>query len=227
MHSILKENNRDYLGSLAADKIVHSGNLRVPEGARGVVLFAHGSSTSLHSPQNRYLAQLLHQGRLATDLMDLLTPEEEATNLRTKHLRCDIDLLAARLIRATDSLRQNPRTCDLKVGYFGCGIGSAAAIVAAAARPDAVGAIVSRGGRPDLAGEAVSQVRSATLLIVGENNLPMIARNRRVLPQFFTQKQLDIIPRATHLFEDPGTLKEVARLSIQWFQRYLTENRGW
>ncbi|NET08030.1 MAG: alpha/beta hydrolase [Merismopedia sp. SIO2A8] len=226
MHSILKENDRDYPDSLTADQIAHSGNLSVPEGARGVVLFAHGSSTSLHSPYNRYFAQLLYQAKFATDLMDLLTPEEEATNLRTKHLRCDIDLLATRLISATDSLRQNPRTCNLKVGYFGCGIGSAAAMVAAAARPDAVGAIVSRGGRPDLAGEAVSRVLAATLLIVGENNLPMIARNRRVLARFFTQKQLEIIPRATHLFEDPGTLKEVARLSIQWFQRYLTENSG-
>lgn len=226
MHSILKENDRDFSGSLAAGKIAHSGNLRVPEGARGIVLFAHGSSTSLHSPQNRYLAQLLYQAKIGTDLMDLFTPEEEATNLRTKHLRCNIDLLAARLISATDSLRQNPRTCNLKIGYFGCGIGSAAAMVAAAARPDAVSAIVSRGGRPDLAQEALSNVRAATLLIVGENNLPMIAKNRRVVAQFLAPKQLEIIPRATHLFEDPGTLNEVARLSIQWFQNYLTENSG-
>jgi putative phosphoribosyl transferase len=197
------------------------GNLVIPEGAKGMVLFAHGSGSSRHSPRNRYVAHLLNQARLATLLVDLLTADEAAAERRTGHLRFDIGLLAERLVEATDWLNHQPDTRDLPVGYFGASTGAAAALVAAAARSELVGAVVSRGGRPDLAGPALPLVRAPTLLIVGGNDVPVIELNRQALARLHTEKELVIIPGATHLFEEPGALDEVARLARQWFERYL------
>jgi putative phosphoribosyl transferase len=202
------------------------GNLGIPEDARGVVLFAHGSGSGRHSPRNRYVAQALREARLATLLIDLLTLEEEEVDLYTRHLRFDIGLLAERLVGATDWLTQDPRTQDLRIGYFGASTGASAALVAAAARPEAAGAIVSRGGRPDLAGDELSRVRAPTLLIVGGNDVPVIGMNREALAQLRAEKKLEIVPGATHLFEEPGALEEVARLAAGWFVRYLSPGTG-
>jgi putative phosphoribosyl transferase len=206
---------------VSAGPITLEGNLTIPEGARGIVLFAHGSGSSRHSPRNRSVAQVLHQGGLATLLIDLLTAGEEAVDVRTGHLRFDIDLLAERLVGATDWLAQHPSTCDLKLGYFGASTGGGAALAAAAERTDVVGAVVSRGGRPDLAGSALPYVRAPTLLIVGGNDVPVIALNRVALAQLRAEKQLELIPGATHLFEEPGALVAVARLAHRWFERHL------
>jgi dienelactone hydrolase len=197
------------------------GNLRVPEEARGVVLFAHGSGSGRHSPRNRYVARVLREAGLATLLIDLLTAEEEEVDLRTAHLRFDIGLLAGRLAGATDWLSQHPETRELRVGYFGASTGAGAALVAAAERPDEVGAIVSRGGRPDLAGYALRRVEAPTLLIVGGDDVPVIRLNEDALECMRAKKRLEIVPGATHLFEEPGTLEEVARLAADWFVRYL------
>lgn len=222
MKRTLEWNNQECGISVTAGSVTLKGNLGVPEGAKGVVVFAHGSGSSRHSPRNRYVAQVLRQRQLATLLIDLLTQSEEAIDRRTRHLRFDIGLLAPRLIDATEWLNQHPATRNLKVGYFGASTGSAAALVAAAERPNAVSAIVSRGGRPDLAGSALSRVRAPTLLIVGGNDIPVIGMNREALAQLRTEKQLEIIPGATHLFEEPGGLEKVAELASQWFNRYLT-----
>jgi putative phosphoribosyl transferase len=202
------------------------GNLGIPEDARGVVLFAHGSGSGRHSPRNRYVAQALREARLATLLIDLLTLEEEEVDLYTRHLRFDIGLLAERLVGATDWLTQDPKRQDLRIGYFGASTGAGAALVAAAARPEAAGAVVSRGGRPDLAGDELSRVRAPTLLIVGGNDVPVIGMNREALAQLRAEKKLEIVPGATHLFEEPGALEEVARLAAGWFVRYLSPGTG-
>ena len=202
------------------------GNLGIPEGARGVVLFAHGSGSSRHSPRNRYVARILREAGLATLLIDLLTPDEEAVDLRTRHLRFDIDLLAERLVGATDWLAQEADTRDLGVGYFGASTGGGAALVAAATRPGRVGAVVSRGGRPDLAGPALARVRAPTLLIVGGDDVPVIGMNREALAQLRAGSRLEIVPGAGHLFEEPGALEEVARLARDWFLRHLAPGGG-
>jgi putative phosphoribosyl transferase len=207
---------------VAAGPVTLEGNLSLPERARGIVLFAHGSGSSRHSPRNRYVARVLNEAKLATLLVDLLTPDEEAVDLRTAHLRFDIGLLAGRLVGVTDWLTQYPDTRELRIGYFGASTGAAAALVAAAQHPDAVGAIVSRGGRPDLAGPALARVRAPTLLIVGGNDFEVVELNRRALAPLRCEKQLEIVPGATHLFEEPGALEEVARLAREWFERYLT-----
>jgi putative phosphoribosyl transferase len=209
------------LVQVAAGPVMLEGNLSLPEGARGVVLFAHGSGSSRHSSRNRHVAELLNQGGLATLLVDLLTVDEEIFDLRTAHLRFDIGLLAGRLVGATDWLAQLPDTRHLRIGYFGASTGAAAALVAAAERPDVVGAVVSRGGRPDLAGPALPQVRAPTLLIIGGNDVPVIALNRAAFEQLRCEKRLVIVPGATHLFEEPGALDEVARLARDWFERHL------
>jgi dienelactone hydrolase len=214
-----RENTRTVRISLGRSTL--DGDLRVPAGAQGVVLFAHGSGSSRHSPRNRYVAGVLNDGGLATLLMDLLTPEEEAADARSGHLRFDIRLLADRLCAASGWLAQEPTTRDLRLGYFGSSTGGGAALVAAADRPEAVGAVVSRGGRPDLAGPALARVKAPTLLIVGGNDVPVIAMNREALAQLSAEKQLEIIPGATHLFEEPGTLEEVARMARDWFIRHL------
>jgi putative phosphoribosyl transferase len=206
---------------VTAGPVKLDGNLSLPEGSRAVVLFAHGSGSSRHSSRNRYVARLLNEAKLATLLIDLLTLNEEAIDAPTAHLRFDVDLLAERLVDATDWLTQYPDTQYLPIGYFGASTGAAAALVAAAERPDVVNAVVSRGGRPDLAGPALTSVRAPTLLIVGGNDVQVIHLNRAALAQLRCEKQLLIIPGATHLFEEPGALDEVARLAREWFHRHL------
>lgn len=202
------------------------GSLNIPEGASGIVLFAHGSGSSRHSPRNQFVARVLREGTLGTLLFDLLTQDEETDDTLTGHLRFNIGLLAERLVNATDWLANNPETRDLKAGYFGSSTGGGAALVAAAERPDSVGAVVSRGGRPDLAGAALSRVKAPTLLIVGGKDVPVIGMNQEALTQLGAIKRLEIIPGATHLFEEPGALEKVAQLARQWFERYLaTTNR--
>jgi putative phosphoribosyl transferase len=211
----------EQLVRVRAGPVALEGNLGLPDGARGVVLFAHGSGSSRLSPRNRYVARLLNEAGLATLLVDLLTPEEEAVDVQTAHLRFDIELLAERLVGATDWLGRRPDTRDLAIGYFGASTGAAAALVAAAARPDAVSAIVSRGGRPDLAGRTLALVRAPTLLIVGENDVMVVELNRAAFARLQCEKRLAIVPGATHLFEEPGALEQVARLAREWFERYL------
>jgi dienelactone hydrolase len=202
------------------------GDLRIPDGARGIVLFAHGSGSSRHSPRNQYVASVLAQTGLATLLMDLLTPSEEAFDATTGRLRFDIGLLAERLIGATDWLGAEAKTRDLRVGYFGASTGAAAALVAAAERADQVDAIVSRGGRPDLAGAALTRVKAPTLLIVGGHDVPVIGLNRDALGQLRAEARIEIVPGATHLFEEPGALERVADLARLWFTRYLGARFG-
>jgi dienelactone hydrolase len=206
---------------VAAGAATLEGNLGVPEGAVGVVLFAHGSGSGRHSPRNRYVAEALRRAGLATLLVDLLTEEEEEEDLRTRRLRFDIGLLADRLAGATDWLVENSETQDLRVGYFGASTGAGAALVAAAKRPEAVGAVVSRGGRPDLAGEALPRVATPTLLIVGGQDEPVIDMNREAMAQIRAEKELEVVTGATHLFEEPETLEEVARLAAGWFTQHL------
>lgn len=204
-----------------AGQIELEGDLGVPGDAHGVILFAHGSGSGRHSPRNRYVAAQLREANLATLLIDLLTPEEEREDLRTARLRFDIGLLAGRLADATDWLKGNPETRDLRVGYFGASTGAAAALVAAAERPEDVGAIVSRGGRPDLAGDALPRVRAPTLLIVGGDDVPVIGMNEEAMGRMRAETRLEIVPGAGHLFEEPGKLEEVARLAADWFARHL------
>ena len=206
---------------VSAGPVELEGNLGMPQGVRGVVLFAHGSGSGRYSPRNRYVARVLREAGLATLLIDLLTAEEEEVDLRTRHLRFDIGLLAERLVGATGWLRNEPDTRNLKIGYFGASTGAGAVLVAAAERPDEVGAVVSRGGRPDLAGEALSRVEAPTLLIVGGSDVPVIGMNEEALGRMHVEKRLEIVPGATHLFEEAGALEEVARLAAAWFRRYL------
>ena len=197
------------------------GDLSLPAGARGIVLFAHGSGSSRLSPRNRHVAHLLNEARLATLLVDLLTPDEEVADARTAHLRFDIRLLAERLVGITDWLGARAETRALRLGYFGASTGAAAALVAAAVRPEVTGAVVSRGGRADLAGGALPVVRAPTLLIVGGEDDVVIELNRRALAELRAEAKLVIVPGATHLFEEPGALDEVARLAREWFERHL------
>ncbi len=221
MQGNLTKNTQEKLVVVTTDSVRLEGNLLVPPTAQGIVLFAHGSGSSRHSPRNRYVAKVMQQAGLATLLFDLLTSEEERIDLRTRHLRFDIGLLASRLIDTTKWLAQYPDTCNLKVGYFGASTGASAALIAAADKPQAVSAIVSRGGRPDLAGTALTRVQAPTLLIVGGYDVPVIAMNQEAMAQLRSEKQLQIVPKATHLFEEPGALEAVAQLATQWFQRYL------
>lgn len=216
------------LVQVVAGNVTLEGMLFVPEDARGIVLFAHGSGSSRHSPRNQQVARVLQQAGLATLLVDLLTAEEEAVDIHTAHLRFDIALLADRLVGATDWLMRTPETRRLKIGYFGASTGAAAALVAAATRPYNVAAVVSRGGRPDLAGLSLPHVQAPTLLIVGANDGIVIGMNETAMAHLVAVKRLEIVPRATHLFEEPGTLDQVARLAREWFLRYLVagELRG-
>jgi pimeloyl-ACP methyl ester carboxylesterase len=198
-----------------------TGNLLIPTAAEGIVVFAHGSGSGRHSPRNRFVADVLVNKGLATLLIDLLTQEEEMIDLQTAELRFDIRLLAERLGGVTDWLAGEPSTADLLVGYFGASTGAAAALIAAADRPKKVRAIVSRGGRPDLAEPALPRVTQPTLLIVGGDDEVVIDLNRLALVKLGGIKQLVIIPGATHLFEEPGALEQVAALASEWFLRYL------
>jgi pimeloyl-ACP methyl ester carboxylesterase len=189
----------------------------VPEPALGVVLFAHGSGSSRHSPRNRYVAGELQDAGLATVLADLLTPEEEQLDAATGALRFDIGLLAGRVAVLTDWLVDQEATADLGVGLFGASTGAAAALVAAAARPASVQAVVSRGGRPDLAGGSLHLVRQPTLLIVGDRDTVVIELNRKAMGKLSGETRLEVVPGASHLFEEPGALEQVARLTRNWF----------
>jgi pimeloyl-ACP methyl ester carboxylesterase len=209
-----------------AGGVTLEGNLGVPDRAREVVLFAHGSGSGRHSPRNRLVAERLREAGLATLLIDLLTEEEEAIDSRTAHLRFNIDLLADRLVGAIDWLAEDQRMSRLPVGLFGASTGGGAALVAAARRPERVTAVVSRGGRPDLAGDALPTVRAPTLLIVGGNDDVVITLNQQALARLGSMvKELVIISGASHLFEEPGKLEEVARLAADWFARTLGPSR--
>jgi pimeloyl-ACP methyl ester carboxylesterase len=221
MNNPLAQTVEEQLVQVPAGSVTLEGNLTLPEESRAIVLFAHGSGSSRHSPRNRYVARVLNEAKLATLLIDLLTLHEEVVDARTAQLRFDIDLLAERLVDATDWLTQFPDTKHLRIGYFGASTGAAAALAAAAVRPDAVRAIVSRGGRPDLTGAALTRVQAPTLLIVGEHDDQVVQLNRQALAQLRCEKRLVIVPGARHLFEEPGALDEVARLARDWFQRHL------
>jgi putative phosphoribosyl transferase len=197
------------------------GKLIIPEVAIGIVLFAHGSGSSRHSPRNQFVAQIIGEAGAGTLLLDLLTKEEEALDMITRHLRFDIELLARRLVDATDWLRRQSNTSHLKPGYFGSSTGGAAALVAAATLGEEVRAVVSRGGRPDLAGDALTNVKAPTLLIVGGLNHAVIELNRKAYEQLRCAKELKLVPGASHLFEEPGALEELARLAAEWFQKFL------
>jgi pimeloyl-ACP methyl ester carboxylesterase len=204
------------IGAISLD-----GNLNLPAAPRGVVLFAHGSGSSRHSPRNRFVASALNRRHMATLLIDLLTPDEDAIDQRTRELRFDIPLLAERLLGATEWLSEHSDTSWLALGYFGASTGAAAALSAAAQKPDAVQAVVSRGGRADMADDALPRVRAPTLLIVGERDPEVISLNEQALKQLTAPKQLMIVPWATHLFEEPGTLEAVAEQAGDWFTEYL------
>jgi len=195
------------------------GNLAIPAGARGIVVFAHGSGSSRFSPRNRRVADFLNHGGLATLLFDLLTEEEGVVDQRTRALRFDIELLGRRLTGAVDWLAGEPETKLLPVGAFGASTGAAAALIAAAERPERVAAVVSRGGRPDLAIAHLPRVQAPTLLIVGGLDVPVIQMNREAAARLRAEHRVEIVPGATHLFEEPGTLDEVARLARDWFVR--------
>lgn len=211
----------EYPVQVSAGKVLLEGNLSIPKGTQGVVAFAHGSGSSRHSPRNRYVAQVLRDAGLATLLFDLLTAEEEAEDIQTGKLRFDISLLTRRLVAATDWFKENTETRELSIGYFGASTGAAAALIAAAERPDIVAAIVSRGGRPDLAAKVLPHVKAPTLLIVGGNDFPVIEFNREALAGLIVEKELAIVPGATHLFEEPGALEKVAKLAASWFTAHL------
>jgi putative phosphoribosyl transferase len=206
---------------IPAGRAVLSGNLTIPENPMALVLFAHGSGSSRHSPRNQFVARTLNCAGLGTLLFDLLTPEEEALDIYTREHRFNISLLAERLVHATKWAGQQEETRDLLIGYFGSSTGGAAALVAAAELPQDVGAVVSRGGRPDLASEALPKVQAPTLLIVGGNDHIVIELNEMARDQMRCEVKLEIIPGATHLFEEAGALEHVAKLASDWFVDHL------
>jgi dienelactone hydrolase len=205
---------------LTLDGVDLGGSLKVPDGAIGVVAFAHGSGSSRHSPRNRYVASELQRAGLATLLFDLLSADEEAADLRTGHLRFDIGLLAARLTGAVDWLADDKEAGELPVGLFGASTGAAAALVTAANR-DGVRAVVSRGGRPDLAGDALDVVTAPTLLLVGTRDTSVIALNEEAARRLRAPHELRLVEGASHLFEEPGTLEVVAGTAADWFTAHL------
>jgi putative phosphoribosyl transferase len=206
---------------IQAGSVTLEGDLQVPDQVTGVVLFAHGSGSSRHSTRNRFVAEELQVAGLATLLIDLLTQAEEVAERHTGHLRFDIPLLAERLAAATHWLADESSTRSLPVGYFGASTGAGAALVAAAALPDKIGAVVSRGGRPDLAGDVLPLVRAPTLLIVGGRDLTVLELNRAAMARMGAEVRLEIVPPATHLFEEPGALEIVAHLARDWFLDHL------
>jgi len=201
--------------------VVVEGNLTVPPGARGIVLFAHGSGSSRFSTRNRYVAKVFNAQKIATLLFDLLTNEEDQEDLVTAEYRFNINLLAERLIGATEWLKKDPQTKNCSFGYFGASTGAAAALIAAAKLPNDIATVVSRGGRPDLAANYLPRVKAPTLLLVGGLDTEVIELNRQAMEQMSAEKKLLIIPGATHLFEEPGKLEEVAKIATDWFLRYL------
>ena len=211
---------------IPAGRATLDGNLSIPENASALVLFVHGSGSSRHSPRNQFVARTLNNAGLATVLFDLLTPEEEAIDARTAELRFNIKLLAERLVHATNWAKQQQQTRDQRVGYFGSSTGGGAALVAAAERPQDVGAVVSRGGRPDLAGEALPKVQVPTLLIVGGDDDIVIELNEQARDRMRCEVKLEIVPGATHLFEEPGALERVAQLASDWFLLHTAGSAG-
>ena len=204
-----------------AGRTVLSGNLNIPKDAGALVLFAHGSGSSRHSPRNQFVARTLNEAGLATLLFDLLTPREEAIDMRTREHRFNIQLLAERLVHATKWAKQQEQTSNLRAGYFGSSTGGAAALVAAVDAPQDVGAVVSRGGRPDLADKALPKVHAPTLLIVGGDDDIVIELNEQARDKMRCEVKLELIPGATHLFEEPGALEKVAQLASDWFVKHL------
>jgi putative phosphoribosyl transferase len=201
------------------------GDLRVPDRAAGLVIFAHGSGSSRFSRRNRAVADALGAAGFGTLLLDLLTPEEEAVDERTREYRFDIDLLGRRVVGATDWVQARPQLHHLPIAYFGASTGAAAALIAAAARPEIARAVISRGGRPDLADDALPGVQAPTLLIVGGNDEPVIELNREAMHRMRAPVELQIIPGATHLFEERGALEQVSALAAEWCQRHLARTR--
>jgi dienelactone hydrolase len=211
---------------IAMGEVALDGDLAIPSNAAGVILFAHGSGSGRKSPRNQYVARELQSAGFATLLLDLLTAGEEEIDLRTRHLRFDIPLLASRLVAAADWLARQPDTRNLPIGAFGASTGAAAALIAAAERPTTIRAVVSRGGRPDLAADALARVRAPTLLLVGGNDSGVIPLNEMALARLGGEKDLQIVPGATHLFEEPGKLEEVARNATSWFLEHLAPSRA-
>ena len=207
---------------IPSGQVTLEGELAIPAGARGLVIFAHGSGSSRHSPRNQFVAGTLRQAGLGTLLFDLLTSDEEIEDQITAELRFNIQLLATRLVQATNWASTQQEARQLRIGYFGSSTGGAAALVAAAELGKQTGAVVSRGGRPDLAGAALKRVTAPTLLIVGELDEPVIRMNEEAFDQLSCEKDLVIVPDATHLFEEPGALDEVARLAANWFKDHLS-----
>lgn len=216
------KDNRDknFTVAIPVNNVFVEGILRVPHNPRGIVLFAHGSGSGRYSPRNNFVAGILRQARIATLLFDLLTEEEGLIYEN----RFNIELLTDRLLKATEWVQKYPATKELKLGYFGASTGTASALKAAARVGSDIRAIVSRGGRPDLAMDEIEKVGSATLLIVGENDPEVLELNRQAYDALNTTKKLEIVPGATHLFEEPGTLEKAAQLASEWFKKYLTHN---
>lgn len=205
---------------IPAGEVFLNADLAMPPEAKAIVAFAHGSGSGRHSPRNRYVAQLLNGYKFATLLADLLTEEEEVIDMRTRHLRFDIPMLADRLVNIAAWLQHEPQTKPLKIGWFGASTGAGAALIAAARHPENIMAVVSRGGRPDLAGDDLPKVIAPVLLIVGENDPQVIDLNEWALSRLNAQSKLEIVPNATHLFEEPGTLEKAAVLAAEWFQNH-------
>lgn len=216
-----KELNQEI--DINAEGVIIKGNLAVPKKAQGIVIFAHGSGSGRFSPRNKFVASELNKANIATLLVDLLTEEEEKEDEITREHRFNIDLLASRLVYATHFVNLNPTTKSLRVGYFGASTGAAAAIVAAAQLPERIAAIVSRGGRPDLAGEALGRVKAPIMLLVGGADYEVIELSNQALSKLtrVKNKELVIIPGATHLFEEPGALEDVASYAVEWLKKYL------
>ena len=212
----MKEAVRIAIGRVAVD-----ADLSVPDRATGLVVFAHGSGSSRFSRRNRAVAAALESAGFGTLLLDLLTPDEESVDERTREHRFDIEMLGERVVGAIDWIRTRPELRGLPVALFGASTGAAAALIAAAARPEAVGAVVSRGGRPDLADKALPNVQAPTLLIVGGHDEPVIEMNRNAMRRMHAPVQLEIVPGATHLFEERGALEQVTRLATDWFRHHL------
>jgi len=202
-------------------KATINGNLIIPPTAKGIVLFAHGSGSGRFSPRNLKVAREINAAEIATLLIDLLTEKEEAIDIYSGEFRFNIELLADRLVFATEWLKKNPETKNLAVGYFGASTGAAAALIAAAKLPNWAKVVVSRGGRPDLAGEYLPKVKAPTLLIVGGNDFQVLELNKQAMAQMSAEKKMAVVPGATHLFEEPGKLEKVAKLAISWFSKFL------
>jgi putative phosphoribosyl transferase len=219
MTEVARAQNKTLDIEIRSAAVTLEGELTVPNEATGVVLFAHGSGSSRHSPRNHFVATTIRDAGVGTLLFDLLTKDEETADRYTGHLRFDISLLAERLVDATAWIEEEFN--NLRVGYFGSSTGGGAALVAAAQKGDSIGAVVSRGGRPDLAGDGLRRVKSPTLLIVGGLDYPVIDMNQLAFEQLNCEKELKIVPGASHLFEEAGTLEQVARLAAEWFQTHL------